>query len=171
MTKSPSPHDEPGGPHTAQTASLAYPANSPSPRPGSGSASSRRYNLQLRECIETKTITTTTRLTRQYPNVLSHDPKPLDSLDAKEYPLARRPPPPELANFRYTFSADGQRGNGLSEDYRALEQDDHQSVSHTPCTTHPARHVAWPSLGSSVQSTILTRLPPGLRPFNLPTID
>lgn len=64
---------------------------------------SRRFQLEVSECVETKTVTTTTRLTRKFPQVFVRDPTPLSSLDAKEYPLAMKPTPPELSDFSYTL--------------------------------------------------------------------
>lgn len=73
----------------------------------SGSQSSgRRFQLEASECIETKTVTTTTRTLRKYPNVFAHDPTPLEKLDVKEYPLATKPTPPELADFSYLLADD-----------------------------------------------------------------
>lgn len=64
---------------------------------------SRRFQLEVSECVETKTVTTTTRLTRKFPQVFVRDPTPLSNLDAKEYPLAMKPAPPELSDFSYTL--------------------------------------------------------------------
>ena len=61
----------------------------------------RRFQLGMSECVETKTVTTTTRLTRKFPQVFVDNPTPLESLDAKEYPLAMKPTPPEIADFSY----------------------------------------------------------------------
>lgn len=69
--------------------------------PGNGS---RRFQLELSECVETRTVTTTTRLTRKFPHVFVRDPAPFESLDAKEYPLALKPTPPELVDFSYTLA-------------------------------------------------------------------
>lgn len=78
----------------------------------------RRFQLQVSECVETKTVTTTTRLTRKFPQVYVRDPTPLASLDAKEYPLAMKPTPPELAGFSFTYP-----GRGQDEQYYQHEQD------------------------------------------------
>jgi F-box and WD-40 domain protein CDC4 len=51
------------------------------------------------ECIETKTITTTTTTKRTYPS-LSVSQQSLASLDSKEYPLASKDTPPELTFFK-----------------------------------------------------------------------
>ncbi len=59
--------------------------------------------FEVAECIETKTITTTTTTKRSYPPFLLRDTKPLSSLDSKEYPLAQKPTPPELANFTFNL--------------------------------------------------------------------
>ncbi|GAP86744.2 putative F-box and WD-40 domain-containing protein CDC4 [Rosellinia necatrix] len=64
-----------------------------------------RLKFGVAECIETKTVTTTTTTKRSYPPLLVRESRPLLSLDAKEFPLARKPTPPELANF--DFSIDG----------------------------------------------------------------
>ncbi|KAI1436505.1 WD40 repeat-like protein [Xylaria sp. CBS 124048] len=58
-----------------------------------------RINFGVAECIETKTVTTTTTTKRSYPPLLVRESRPLFSLDANDYPLARKPTPPELANF------------------------------------------------------------------------
>jgi hypothetical protein len=55
--------------------------------------------IELAECVETKTITTTTTTKRSYPPLLVR--QPVDSLDPKEYPLALQNPPAELLSFRY----------------------------------------------------------------------
>ncbi|ETS78567.1 hypothetical protein PFICI_10629 [Pestalotiopsis fici W106-1] len=71
-------------------------ADSVSPHP--------RIKYEVAECIETKTITTTTTTKRSFPPMFVREPRSLTSLDSKEYPLARKPTPPELANF--TFDVD-----------------------------------------------------------------
>jgi F-box and WD-40 domain protein CDC4 len=53
------------------------------------------------ECIETKTITTTTTTKRSYPPLFLRQPRDVHSLDSKEYPLASRPTPPELRRLTY----------------------------------------------------------------------
>ncbi|CAM1505844.1 Fc.00g114810.m01.CDS01 [Cosmosporella sp. VM-42] len=63
----------------------------------------RRFQLEVSECVETKTVTTTTRLTRKFPHVFVRDPIPLENLDTKEYPLAMKPTPPELIQFSYNL--------------------------------------------------------------------
>ena len=60
--------------------------------------------FEVAECIETKTITTTTTTKRSYPPFQLRESRPLSALDSKEYPLALKPTPPELAKF--TFSLD-----------------------------------------------------------------
>jgi F-box and WD-40 domain protein CDC4 len=66
------------------------------------------------ECIETKTITTTTTTKRSYPPLFVREPRDLHSLDSKEYPLASRPTPPELRKL--TFDLGGQEGESWSYD-------------------------------------------------------
>ncbi|KAJ9152249.1 WD40 repeat-like protein [Coniochaeta hoffmannii] len=55
-----------------------------------------RLQFEVAECVETKTITTTTTTKRSYPPLFVREPRSLQSLDSKEYPLASRPTPPEL---------------------------------------------------------------------------
>lgn len=68
---------------------------------GDSTSSRRTSSLQFEvaECVETKTITTTTTTKRSYPPLLIR--QRLDELDVKEYPLAMQPPPAELLNFTY----------------------------------------------------------------------
>ncbi|KAG6031978.1 hypothetical protein E4U41_007364 [Claviceps citrina] len=70
----------------------------------------RRFQLQINECVETKTVTTTTRLTRKFPRVFLRDPAPLETLDRKEYPLAFEPTPIELLEFS-SEELDKERSN------------------------------------------------------------
>ncbi|KAK3940462.1 cell division control protein 4 [Diplogelasinospora grovesii] len=60
------------------------------------------------ECIETKTVTTTTTTKRSYPPLLVREPRGLNSLDSKEYPLASRPTPPELRKLTLDLSQDDE---------------------------------------------------------------
>lgn len=66
----------------------------------------RRFQLEVSECVETKTVTTTTRLTRKFPHVFARDSTPVEQLDPKEYPLATKKTPFELAQFSYTVPGD-----------------------------------------------------------------
>lgn len=63
------------------------------------------FHVEVSECVETKTITTTTRLTRKFPHVFESNPTSLEELDTKEFPLALKPTPPELLNFTYNMGA------------------------------------------------------------------
>ncbi|KAL7897362.1 WD40 repeat-like protein [Trichoderma sp. TUCIM 5745] len=103
MTPSPSSQQglEPRRPRSGHTQTVSV--NIAESTPPSGN---RRFQLHVSECVETKTVTTTTRLTRKFPQVFVHDPAPLESLDTKEYPLATKPTPPELADFSYSFGAE-----------------------------------------------------------------
>lgn len=64
-----------------------------------------RLQIELAECVETKTVTTTTSIKRSYPPLLLSQ-HALSSLDSKEYPLAFADTPPELTNF--SFEVDPQ---------------------------------------------------------------
>ena len=58
------------------------------------------------ECIETKTITTTTTTKRSYPPLFVREPRELHLLDSKEYPLAARRTPPELRKLTFNIDDD-----------------------------------------------------------------
>lgn len=73
-----------------------------------------RLQFEVAECVETKTVTTTTTTKRSYPPIFIKEPRPLSSLDSKEYPLASRPTPPELT--RFTFDVGGLGGEPWSFD-------------------------------------------------------
>lgn len=67
----------------------------------SGRAAKLQYELG---CVETKTITTTTTTKRSYPPLFIRQPRPLETLDVKEYPLAQGPTPPDLRKFTLDLS-------------------------------------------------------------------
>ncbi|KAJ9144253.1 Cell division control protein 4 [Pleurostoma richardsiae] len=81
-----------------------------------------RLQFEVAECVETKTITTTTTTKRSYPPLFVREPRPLHSLDTKEYPLASRPTPPEFAKFTVDL---GEYGAEWSVD------DDHALIKDT----------------------------------------
>lgn len=121
--------------------------------------------FEVAECIETKTVTTTTTTKRSYPPFLLKDSKPLSSLDSKEYPLAQKPTPPELANF--TFSLD-------HEDVASWPGNDsfEQQPEVRPCAVRPrapltlSDHTALQSQQStSDESTQEIKTEPGLEMF------
>lgn len=58
-----------------------------------------RLQYEVAECVETKTVTTTTTTKRSFPPVFIRQPRALESLDSKEYPLANGPTPLELRRF------------------------------------------------------------------------
>ncbi|XXG96251.1 SCF ubiquitin ligase complex subunit cdc4 [Hypoxylon texense] len=69
--------------------------------------STPRLKFQVQECVETKTVTTTTTTKRSYPPLFVRESRPLSSLDSKEYPLAQKPTPPELAHFSFNATKYG----------------------------------------------------------------
>ncbi|KAI1370623.1 WD40 repeat-like protein [Hypoxylon crocopeplum] len=113
---------EPGRPRSSQTmVSVNFDdANSLSPHP--------RIKFGVAECIETKTITTTTTTKRSYPPLLVRESRPLASLDSKEYPLAQKPTPPELASFTFNVADFGGLSWPIDEDVEH-QQDSQQSTS------------------------------------------
>ncbi|KAI3398697.1 hypothetical protein diail_8736 [Diaporthe ilicicola] len=68
----------------------------------SGRAAKLQY--ELAQCVETKTVTTTTTTKRSYPPLFVRQPRPLETLDIKEYPLAQGPTPPDLRKFTLDLS-------------------------------------------------------------------
>ncbi|KAM0136838.1 hypothetical protein ACHAQE_003906 [Botrytis cinerea] len=88
-----------------------------------------RLQVELEDIIETKTVTTTTTTKRSYPPLLFQNPRPFDSLDAKEYPLAFKPTPAELTRFSYEI-------DGRQMEY---EEDNLRVVMHKNSPTDPLR--------------------------------
>ncbi|XMA15707.1 hypothetical protein WAI453_008498 [Rhynchosporium graminicola] len=86
---------------------------------------SSRLQIELAECVETKTVTTTTTTKRSYPPLLVQQ-QPLEQLNAKEYPLAMKPPPAELMKFSYEIEG------GLAVD----EHDEIQEDPEMPSCSH-----------------------------------
>lgn len=87
-------------PRSSQTVSIGW-----NDGPDTVSQRTSRLQIELAECVETKTVTTTTTTKRSYPPLLVRQ-RSLASLDKKEYPLAAKKTPPELANF--SFELDGE---------------------------------------------------------------
>ncbi|KAF9880522.1 WD repeat containing protein pop1 [Colletotrichum karsti] len=103
MTPSPGPPSnavEVHRPRSSQTVSFSVDEKN---NMTASDSSSLQYHVS--ECIETTTTTTTTTTKRTFPPVYLRDVRPLHELDSKEYPLASKPLPPELANFSFRFSA------------------------------------------------------------------
>ena len=97
----PSPGSQPTdsrGPYSSQTVSVSWGEGDTTP-------GSRTFQFGVSECIETKTVTTTTTTKRTFPPLFVREPRPLESLDVKEYPLASKSTPPQLAQF--TFDVPG----------------------------------------------------------------
>jgi F-box and WD-40 domain protein CDC4 len=77
--------------------------------------------IDLEECVETKTVTTTTTTKRSYPPLQIQRPS-LSRLDAKEYPLASRELPLELQKFSYALDDDSIRA-GKQKSVRRVVRD------------------------------------------------
>ena len=114
------------------------------------------------ECIETKIVTTTTTTKRTYPPLQVHESRPLFSPDAKEYPLARKPTPPELAHFAFSVDSHGPLSLSTNDDSLA-----HQDVG-----------FGLPLVDSLDQPSLLSALsythsspskPPAMTPRKLPS--
>ncbi|KAH6685094.1 cell division control protein [Plectosphaerella plurivora] len=114
MTPSPGPQHTTtmdARPRSSQTVSVTYDDSSPAQ-----GRDLSRLRVELSECIETKTVTTTTTTKRTFPPLTMREARPLSSLDGKEYPLANTPLPPELVSFSYTIPSGGETGLGHLSD-------------------------------------------------------
>jgi hypothetical protein len=94
MSLSPAPNADQRRPLSSQTVSVSWGEDASSDGP-------RRFQFEVSECVETKTVTTTTTTKRTFPPIFVGESRRLESLDAKEYPLAAKPTPPELAKFSF----------------------------------------------------------------------
>ena len=83
-------------------------------------------HIELAECVETKTITTTTTTKRSYPPLRVRQ-RPLSSLDSKEYPLALKATPPELADLSFNYE----------DQLMDLYEDDDQTPGQEVCHLSP----------------------------------
>lgn len=144
MTPSPSSQAlEPRHPKPTQTVSVNISEGSQN--------RSRRFQLEVSECVETKTVTTTTRLTRKFPHVFVRDPVPLENLDTKEYPLAMKPTPPELIQFSYNMPGTNEAEDDEEEE-RSMGQQVSFAISYFIWTV-----ACWQNGITSLQSAPLTR--------------
>lgn len=82
-------------PRTNQRLTVSFDDSDDPDVPGSAA----RLQYEVAQCVETRTVTTTTTTTRSYPPLLIRQPRPLEALDTKEYPLAHGPTPPDLRKF------------------------------------------------------------------------
>ncbi|KAI1263261.1 WD40 repeat-like protein [Xylariaceae sp. FL1019] len=106
-----------------------------------------RLNFGVAECIETKVVTTTTTTKRSYPPLLVRASHPLLSLNAKDFPLAHKPTPPELANFSFTIDDDG---------YADWPVDDDAGESHEPTQLSSSDEISQESQQHSAQDESFT---------------
>ncbi|KAI6084180.1 WD40 repeat-like protein [Hypoxylon rubiginosum] len=127
--------------------------------------STPRLKFQVQECVETKTITTTTTTKRSYPPILVRESRPLSSLDSKEYPLAQKPTPPELAHFSFNATKYGGISWPVDDDTETENmQDSQESIADE--STH---EIADPVLDASAshsqasQRSSKSHLQPSLR--------
>ncbi|CAK7235321.1 SCF ubiquitin ligase complex subunit cdc4 [Sporothrix bragantina] len=94
--------------------------------PETDAARGSRLQFEIAECVETKTVTTTTTTRRAYPPVYVREPRTLQALDAREYPLAAKPTPPGLAKFSFdlddAFDSDAWSSFDDSRIHSSFEQ-------------------------------------------------
>ncbi|TQN73306.1 Cell division control protein 4 [Colletotrichum shisoi] len=116
MTPSPGPQintTEVRRPRSSQTVSFSVDEGKGKGTNSGHGADSTSLQLAVSECIETTTTTTTTTTKRTFPPIYLRDVRPLHELDSKEYPLASKPLPPELANF--SFSVTGSSSDPMAD--------------------------------------------------------
>ncbi|KAK4107865.1 WD40 repeat-like protein [Canariomyces notabilis] len=109
------------------------------------------------ECIETRTVTTTTTTKRSYPPLFLREPRALHSLDSKEYPLASRPTPPELRKL--IFHVDGYEPEYWQEE----DEVDSQQVRRSQSTDYAGNIKCEPGVESPISSSSHRQLP-GMNP-------
>jgi F-box and WD-40 domain protein CDC4 len=97
-------------------------------------------HIELAECVETKTVTTTTTTKRSYPPLRVRQ-RPLSSLDSKEYPLALKATPPELADL--SFKYEDQLMDLFEDDYHPPGQEVRQHIS--PLSAAGVHYTNFPS--------------------------
>lgn len=83
-------------PRTNQKLTVSFDDNDESDPAGRSAA---KLQYEIAECVETRTVTTTTTTKRSFPPLFIRQPRPLEALDTKEYPLAQGPTPPDLRKF------------------------------------------------------------------------
>ena len=89
-------------PRQSQIVSVTFEEDQPEAAATSAApTSTHRLQFEVLDCIETRTVTTTTTTKRTYPPLFVREPRPLDSLDTKEYPLSTTPVPPEFSHFTF----------------------------------------------------------------------
>lgn len=127
-------------PRSTQTLSVGW-------KDGDDKASSHgsTMHIELAECVETKTVTTTTTTKRSYPPLRVRQ-RPLSSLDSKEYPLALKATPPELADL--SFKYEDQLMNLLEDDYTT-----HGREVCQPSSTVPAARIQYTNLPTDIITT------------------
>jgi hypothetical protein len=114
------------------------------------------------ECIETKTITTTTTTKRSYPPIYVREPRDPEQLDSKEYPLASRPTPPELRSLTFDLGeGDDSRWGADGADASIV------SYPFVACLLKHANHLTPRSADRRVSSVLETKRIPTPRLPNL----
>ncbi|KAH8902055.1 cell division control protein [Coniochaeta sp. PMI_546] len=122
---------------------------------------SARLQFEVAECVETKTVTTTTTTKRSYPPLFVREPRSLHCLDSKEYPLASRPTPPELSRVTLDM-ADFDAERWTFDDEPSTMQTEH--TPHTDLAPDSNREPGVDSPKSprspTYESTIRPSIPP-----------
>lgn len=125
---------EPYRPRSSQRVSLSWEEDQAS--------ESHRRLMQVQfaeECIETKTVTTTTTTKRAYPPLFVRGPRDLNSLDSKQYPLASRPTPPSLRKMTFAL---GDEDNEPEDTDDAMDLVSQPTKTPFPKDYLPTRHAA-----------------------------
>ncbi|KAF3761931.1 hypothetical protein M406DRAFT_99963 [Cryphonectria parasitica EP155] len=121
--------------------SLVPPSKGDEPDLAGRAAAKLQY--EVAQYVETKTVTTTTTTKRSFPPLFIRQPRPLEALDAKEYPLAQGPTPAGLRKFSLDLNDnDDEFAWSFAEPaYSPVSSEDHVSPAreaiNPPCRGTP----------------------------------
>lgn len=116
-------------PRSSQKVSVSW--DDPDMSPDQPATGGGRLQFEVAECVETKTVTTTTTLKRSYPPMFVRNPRPLAALDTKEYPLAMKPTPAELSRFTLEYP-DSDVDSSFEQDWSQQEWDQPHTTEAEP---------------------------------------
>lgn len=118
--------------------------------PGTVPSRGARLQFEVAECVETKTVTTTTTTKRSYPPLYVREPRSLQFRDVKEYPLATKPTPPELSKFTIDLDSFPEADAWSSFDEISKPPLDYSQDDSQPATAHSlARQTKTSDLGAA----------------------
>lgn len=122
-------------PHSSQTVSVSLDEDS-----SALGVDASHLRFEVSECVETKTVTTTTTTKRTFPPLRVRESRPLSRLDGKEYPLANKPLPPELASFSYSIRDLG--ADEATDELITSKKVSHPHRLHSLLSSHPSFRIS-----------------------------